>query len=71
MTVDRIKDTTEIYFPELGWRFHIDPTAFTVGGIAIQWYGILITTGLILHFCIVSQRCGDLVLMQTELLTLL
>ncbi len=48
MTVDRIKDTTEIYFPELGWRFHIDPTAFTVGGLAIQWYGILITTGLLL-----------------------
>lgn len=48
MAVERIKDTTEIYFPELGWRFHIDPTAFTVSGIAIQWYGILITTGLLL-----------------------
>ncbi len=48
MTVDRIKDTNEIYFPKLGWRFHIDPTAFKIGSIEIQWYGILITIGLLL-----------------------
>lgn len=48
MKVDRITDSTEIYFPKLGWRFHIDPTAFKIGSIEIQWYGILITIGLLL-----------------------
>ena len=38
----------EIQFPELGWKFSIDPTAFTVFGFQIQWYGIIITIGLIL-----------------------
>ncbi len=46
--VERIKDLYEIYFPKLGWRFNINPTAFTVFGIEIQWYGIIITLGLIL-----------------------
>lgn len=46
--VERIKDLYEIYFPKLGWRFNINPTAFTVFGIDIQWYGIIITFGLLL-----------------------
>lgn len=43
-----ISDVNEIQFPKLGWEFHIDPTAFTIFGISIQWYGIIITLGLIL-----------------------
>lgn len=35
-----------IEFPKLGWSFEINPTAFTIGGIAIQWYGIIIALGL-------------------------
>ena len=30
-------ETHEIQFPELGWKFHIDPNAFTVFGFQIQW----------------------------------
>jgi phosphatidylglycerol:prolipoprotein diacylglycerol transferase len=41
-------DYYEIVFPKLGIDVHINPTAFTVGGIAIQWYGIIITFGLLL-----------------------
>ena len=41
-------DYNEIVFPKLGFDFHIDSTAFTVFGLDIQWYGIIITTGLIL-----------------------
>ena len=47
-TVERITDSNEIYFPKLGWRFHIDPTAFSIGSFEIQWYGIIITIGLLL-----------------------
>lgn len=46
--LERITDPFEIQFPKLGWEFHVDPTAFTVFGIEIQWYGIIITLGLVL-----------------------
>ncbi|MDE7104842.1 MAG: prolipoprotein diacylglyceryl transferase [Ruminococcus sp.] len=45
---EMIQDYYEIQFPELGWEFHINPTAFTVFGIEIQWYGIIIAFGLLL-----------------------
>ncbi|SHM47479.1 prolipoprotein diacylglyceryl transferase [Ruminococcus flavefaciens] len=48
MSTETLLDPNEIQFPELGWKFHIDPTAFSIGGVHIQWYGILITIGLIL-----------------------
>lgn len=48
MNTGTILEQYEIQFPKLGWSFHINPTAFTIFGIDIQWYGILITLGLIL-----------------------
>ena len=48
MNIEKISDVTEIQFPKLGWTFHIDPTAFSIGSIDIQWYGVLIVSGLIL-----------------------
>ncbi|MBQ8515143.1 MAG: prolipoprotein diacylglyceryl transferase [Ruminococcus sp.] len=38
----------QIAFPNLGIEFEADPTAFTIFGIDIQWYGLLITLGLLL-----------------------
>ncbi len=67
-----INDINEIQFPKLGWEFHIDPTAFTIFGISIQWYGIIITLGLLLaalycfpkmkRFGIDSDKAVDVVL---------
>ena len=37
-----------IYFPYLGLSFNIDPIAFKIFGISIYWYGIIITTGILL-----------------------
>ncbi len=37
-----------VTFPALGWEFRIDPIAISLGGLTIHWYGILITTGLLL-----------------------
>lgn len=71
-TVERITDPNIISFPKLGWEFNIDPTAFTVFGVDIQWYGIIITFGLILamlycfpkmkRFGINSDRAVDAVI---------
>ncbi len=41
-------DYNEIVFPNLGIDVHVNPTAFTVFGVEIQWYGILIVIGLLL-----------------------
>lgn len=67
-----INDYYEIRFPKLGWEFHINPTAFTIGGVQIQWYGIIIALGLALavlycfpkmkRFGIDSDRAIDAVL---------
>lgn len=46
--VERIEELNKISFPKLGWSFKIDPTAFKIGNFEIQWYGIIITLGLIL-----------------------
>lgn len=56
--VQAITDLYEIYFPKLGWRFNINPTAFTVFGLEIQWYGIIIATGLLLAmlFCFPKMK---------------
>lgn len=54
--VQAIKDPFEIQFPRLGWTFHINPTAFTIFGIDIQWYGIIITFGLVLALIYVMPK---------------
>ncbi len=46
--VEKITELDKISFPKLGWEFKIDPTAFRIGNLEIQWYGILITLGLVL-----------------------
>lgn len=46
--VDKITDLFEIQFPKLGWTFHINPTAFKIGSLEVQWYGLIITIGMIL-----------------------
>ena len=49
-------DPHRIEFPNLGFGFNIDPTAFTIFGLDIQWYGIIITIGLILAIIYVFPR---------------
>lgn len=39
-----------IAFPGLGLEFNLSETAFTVLGVEIKWYGIIITTGIMLAF---------------------
>ena len=44
-----MSDTIKIGFPGLGIKqFEVDSTAFKIFGLEIQWYGILITLGMIL-----------------------
>ena len=44
-------DTYQLVFPRLGFDFTVKSVAFTVGGVSITWYGILITFGMLLAMC--------------------
>ncbi len=69
---EMIQNPYTIQFPKLGWEFEINPTAFTIFGISIQWYGIIIAFGLLLaslycfprmkKFGIDSDRATDAVI---------
>lgn len=41
-------ETYQIVFPKLGLDFTVDSVAFTLFGMEVKWYGILITVGLLL-----------------------
>lgn len=45
-----------IVFPGLGLKFIIDPTAFTIFGIPIYWYGIIISTGFLLAILLTTYE---------------
>lgn len=37
-----------VSFPGLGWNFTINSVAFSVGSYQVYWYGLIITTGMLL-----------------------
>lgn len=43
-----------IAFPGLGLEFNVNETAFTLFGLDIQWYGIILSTGIIFAFFMFS-----------------
>jgi phosphatidylglycerol:prolipoprotein diacylglycerol transferase len=48
--------TNTIGFPLFGLEFTVNETAFTVFGINVQWYGIILTVGIILGFLYFYRR---------------
>lgn len=46
-----------IQFPGLGFNFTINPVAFTIGGHAFAWYGIIIAAGFLLAFAYAVKSC--------------
>ena len=45
------KNYTEVSFPGLGITVNIDQVAFSIFGIEVYWYGLLISLGMVL--CVV------------------
>lgn len=57
--------TSTISFPGLGiGEFTINRTAFTIFGINVQWYGLILTTGILVAFILFYRRA-----IKTEHLT--
>ena len=57
-----------VQFPKLGWKFTINPTAFTVGDFTIQWYGVIIAAGFLLAFLYVMSSCKKFHMDQDKLI---
>lgn len=46
-----------VQFPGLGINININPTAFTIGNLTIQWYGVIIAVGFLLAFLYAMASC--------------
>lgn len=57
-----------ISFPHFGWEFTIQRSAFTVFGMPIYWYGIIICIGFILGALYINSRVKEFGLTTDNLL---
>lgn len=46
-----------VEFPGLGWSFDVSRVAFSVGGLDIYWYGVIIAGGLLLAALYAFKSC--------------
>ena len=51
--------TNLVQFPRLGLELEIDRVAFTLGGLNIYWYGIIIAAGLLLALVFAFHYAAD------------
>ena len=51
--------TNLVTFPGLGLSFEINRVAFTIGGINIYWYGIMIAVGIMLAMVFAFRHCTE------------
>lgn len=51
--------TNFVQFPGLGLGFELSRVAFTIGGLNIYWYGIVIAAGLLLAVCFAMHYAPD------------
>lgn len=57
-----------VSFPGLGWSFHLNSTAFSIGSFEVKWYGIIIGIGFLLAFVYGMVSCKKMKINQGKLL---
>ena len=57
-----------VEFPAWGFTFDINPTAFTLFGLEVKWYGILIAVGFLLAFIYALCSCKKMNINQDKLI---
>ncbi|MEA4823259.1 MAG: prolipoprotein diacylglyceryl transferase [Clostridiaceae bacterium] len=60
-----------ITFPGLGLSFYIDRVAFSIGGLHVYWYGIIIAVGFLLGVLYCLKRCKNVGLKTDDFIDLL
>lgn len=63
--------THPITFPGLGLSFTINPIAFSIFGIGVHWYGIIIATGFALAFLLANKDSKAFGIKQNDIVDLL
>ena len=61
----------DISFPNLGLSFHLSRTAFSVFGIEVYWYGLIIALGLVLAIMYGIREAERTGLSQDDLLNMI
>ena len=51
--------TNLVTFPGLGLSFELNRVAFTIGGMNIYWYGVLIAAGIVLAILFAFRHCAE------------
>lgn len=51
--------TNLVTFPGLGLSFEISRVAFTIGGVNIYWYGVVIAVGIVLAMAFALRHCTE------------
>lgn len=60
-----------VTFPGLGWEFHLNRVAVTVGDFPIYWYGIIIALGFLLAVIYCVQKAPKLGVKQDDFIDML
>lgn len=60
-----------ISFPGLGWSFEVDRVAFSIFGVNVYAYGLIIGIGLLLAFAYGAYECKKVDLAQDDLLNMI
>lgn len=60
-----------IIFPGLGLKFTIDRVAFTLFGLPIYWYGIIIATGFFLAILLAKRDAHEFDIRQNDIIDLI
>lgn len=51
--------TTTVTFPGLGLSFEVSRVAFSIGGLNIYWYGVILAAGLLLGVVFAFRHCAE------------
>lgn len=60
-----------VTFPGLGWEFHLNRVAISVGDFPIYWYGIIIALGFLLAVIYCHQKAPKLGVKQDDFIDML
>ena len=58
----------QVQFPKLNINININPRAFTIGSLSVQWYGVIIAVGFLLAFFYVMSCCKKFNMDEDKLL---
>lgn len=59
-----------ITFPGLGLKFTIDRVAFTIFGLPVYWYGIIIAFGFMIAILLATRNCDKFGIKQNDMFDL-